>query len=75
MIKESQLIEVGFTPEKDNKYFKVELDAKGFVLRYSENLKDYVVEPIFRPTSRIVVNSFQKLEVLYNVITDKYLKP
>ncbi len=63
---------LGFEFEKGGcKYFKVELDAKGWALVWCESLKDYFIEPKFQPTSRIRVSTVDKLHAAYILITDK----
>jgi len=63
---------LGFERDKNNmEYSHIELEAKGWIVRYLETLKGYFVEPIYQPTARIKVETVDKLHATFILITDK----
>ena len=67
------LIELGFIQEKENNFFHIELDAKGFIVRWIEELNDYFIEQKENPTARIKVSSKLSLQDAFKLITDRNL--
>ncbi len=69
------LLEVhGFKKEKDHKFFHIELDCKGFTVRWIEELKGYFIEPSHNPTARISVEDSFRLGMAFKLITNKDLE-
>lgn len=66
----------GFKPEHKGchyEWFRIELEAKGFSLRWLESLKGYYIEPKFQPTARIEVRTEMDLKLAFELITGKEL--
>jgi hypothetical protein len=52
-------------------YSHIELEAKGWIVRYKETLKSYFIEPILYPTARIKINTVDDLHAAFILITGK----
>ena len=62
------------TCNNNMEYSEIELEAKGWIVRYRETLKGYFLEPINFPTVRIKVDTVDKLHAGYILITNKNFK-
>ena len=69
-ITDDLLDELGYKKENNSDFFKAELDAKGWTLR-NDGGGNYVIEPRFKPTARIIVNDIVTLTDAYRLITNK----
>ena len=72
---DKMLLDLGFEQKDKNKheFFHIELDARGFTVRWIESLKDYFIEPLINPTARIKISDKMDLQDTFKLITNKFL--
>jgi len=73
---DKMLLDLGFkkiNPKNEHEFFNIKLHAKGFTVRWLEELKDYFIEPEFMPTARIKVSDKMLLQDAFKLITGKFL--